>query len=220
MYNPYASRILSYPLTNSELKIITDTWNFLDIFRQTSLTKNEYRKTIIQKIKKKYNLNDFFYYEKIIEKIYWNLFNVIVGKISMDEKINRQELNNDSEKDIKNKILQRSNIGESNVRKTYVLDRKKQKIFYKYKYPNDLDLLLFSIMINRSLYETIMSNINKITLDYLNELIEYPYDMDIEFDYAFPNFNTIKPFTYTDDERLNKIKKMYYSNDSEANWIN
>ncbi len=88
---------------------------------------------------------------------------------------------------------------------------------YKYNYPNDFDMLIFSIMINRSTYETILSN-PYITLNEINNLIKNPYTSIIEFDYPFPNLNTIKPFVYSMKERIENIKKMYYSSNSFDNW--
>ena len=116
--------------------------------------------------------------------------------------------------DTTNKILMRNkNIKESNIRKTYVIT-KNDNLLYKYKYPDNIDLLLSSIMINRSLYETIMSNQNPIT-----EMDLKPYNNTIEFDYPFPNLNMIKEFTKSNEERLENIKKMYYDENAEKKWF-
>ena len=115
---------------------------------------------------------------------------------------------------MKNKILMRNKkIKESNIRKLYVVT-KNNDLIYKYKYPNDLDLLIASIMINRSLYETIMSE----TIN-LSDIEIQPYNNPIEFDYPYPNLNTIKSFTCTKKQRIENIHKMYYENNAEKNWF-
>lgn len=200
-----------FPLTSDELKLIDNVWRFMGIFRRTTISKNQYREQLKNEIKSKYNLDEFLKYEKIVEKLYWNLFDVIISYIKFDDtlKIHSIDTNKiNSNNSIEKKILKRSTIGETTVKKSYIV--KNNKIIYKYNYPNDLDLLLFSIMINRSLYETIMSEPTKITLDYLNDLITEPYDNLIEFDYGYPNFNTIKPFVYSEEQRKNNIINELY----------
>jgi hypothetical protein len=220
---PYDDNKLKYPLIYQELLLIGKVWEFMESLRLTTLTRSEYRKKIITRIKQKYTVDDFFVYETIVEKMYWNLHNVIFPHIS-HSKIFKRIIDDYSPVKIKDKLLSRnvsddSNVGESTVRKTYVLDKKLSEIIYKYKYPDDLDLILFSIMINRSLYETIMTNSDDISLNYLDELITEPYDNFIEFDYGYPNFNTIKPFTYSIKDRYNNINNMYYSNLYGYRWL-
>ena len=72
-------------------------------------------------------------------------------------------------------------------------------------------------MENRTIYETIMSNEN-LSLDEINSLISEPYNSIIEFDYPYPNFNTIKPFVYSSKQRLKNIKKLYYLKNCENYW--
>jgi hypothetical protein len=37
-----------------------------------------------------------------------------------------------------------------------------------------------------------------------------PYNNIVEFDYPYPNLNTIKSFVDTKEQRIEKIREMYY----------
>jgi hypothetical protein len=49
--------------------------------------------------------------------------------------------------------------------------------------------------------------------------VSEPYNSIIEFDYPFPNLNTIKPFVFSIKERLQNINHMYYSDNADEHWI-
>lgn len=214
--NPYNNKYIFHSLSKEEIFLIDKVWIFIGEFKEVSLTKSIYIHNIIQKIKSIYTPVDFLIYETIAEKLYWNLFNVIVDKIYVYDTIRENHKINKSQ--TLHKLLKDSLIGKSSLRKAYVYNKKHHSYMYKYNYPNDLDLLLFSIMVNRSTYETIMSN-SDITLDEINNLIPNPYNSTIEFDYPFPNLNTIKPFSYSIKERIANINNLYYSNNPYDNWL-
>jgi hypothetical protein len=201
--NPYNNIKLKFPLSERELKNIDKVWEFINDFRETKITRNKYKKYIIKKLKNKYDIKDFYNLENVVEKLYWNLAQKIKEEINLKPEIFYKETFDLNQ--TKNKILMRNNkIKESTIDKTYIIT-KSNKLLYKYRYPNDLDLLVSSIMINRSIYETIMSDEAEI----FNLEIE-PYSNIVEFDYMYPNLNTIKSFTKTKSERMNNIKNMYY----------
>lgn len=208
-----------FPLSPNELKSIDDAWIFLSFFRHTELTRVEYRYHIINTITHTYTPQQFLLLELILEKLYWNLFTTLENHLKFNLTLHKKHIPPNQLSSQKDKILKRSSgqipIRESSLRKAYIY--KNATIFYKYNYPNDMDLLVYSIMINRSLYETIMAS--EPTLEYLNNLNIEPYNNNIEFDYPFPNLNTIKPFSYTREERINNIKKMYYDENPLPNWF-
>jgi hypothetical protein len=206
--NPYNNNNLKYSFSENEMKIIDNVWEFINYFRETFLTRGKYRRNIKNKIRQKYSIEEFYKYEKIVEKLYWNLVNKIKSEINLDQKIYIKRKFN--LKNIENRILKRNvKVKESNVNKTYVITDNNELI-YKYKYPDDLDITVSSIMINRSVYETIMSDEENI----FNIDIE-PYNNIVEFDYLFPNLNTIKSFVNNKNERINKISKMFYDGDNK-----
>lgn len=215
MNNPYTNKFLKYKLKNKDIKQIDNVWNFLNIFRITQTTRKKYRDCIIDNIRKNYDIVNFYKYEKILEKMYWNLVYKIKKDNDIKPKIYIKNISNESIHDLRDKIMIKNKYSkESNVRKSFVISRNKNYL-YKYNYPNDLDLMASSIMINRSIYETYLSN--DISIYDLN--IE-PYNNIIEFDYPFPNLNTIKNFSFDNKkERLNNIQKMYFDDDSYKNWF-
>lgn len=214
--NPYNNIHIFHSLSKEEIFQIDNVWNFINNFQSVSLTKSSYVKNTINKIKQLYSIKDFFIYETITEKIYWNLFNVIVNKVHIYETIKENKQINQFQ--LLHKLLKNSLIGKSSVKKAFVYNKKHKSYMYKYNYPNDLDLLLFRIMSNRSTYETILSNAN-ITLDEINDLTKNITLSFIEFDYPFPNLNTVKPFVYSSKERLYNINKFYYTDNALQNWF-
>ena len=46
-----------------------------------------------------------------------------------------------------------------------------------------------------------------------------PYNNTIEYDYPYPNLNTIEPFAIDNKRRIQNIKNMYYSQNSELYWF-
>jgi hypothetical protein len=218
--NPYNNIKLNFSLDQKEIKLLDKVWEFINDFRETKLTRNKYTKYIIEKIKKKYKINEFYIYENITEKIYWNLVDKIKNDHEIKSEIFFKNINQnipknmiknmikDVIKETKRKILMRNNkIKESTIKKTFITTSK--NILYKYNYPDDLDLIVASVIINRSLYETIMSE-NKSIFDI--DIIIEPYNNIIEFDFPFPNLNTIKPFTKSKKERIINIYNEYYKN--------
>lgn len=210
--NPYHNNQLIYNLDDSEIELLDNVWKFIGDFRITKISRTKYREYIVNKIKNKYDIEQFYNFEIIVEKLYWNLLYKLRYDIDFSPEVFiKQEYNLE---DTTNKILMRNkNIKESNIRKTYVVT-KNNNLLYKYDYPNSIDLLMSSIIINRTLYETIMINYNSI-----NEFDLKPYNNTIEFDYPFPNLNTIKGFTKSYEERIENIIKMYYVENAEKNWF-
>lgn len=205
--NPYNNKNLKYLLSKNEINEIDNVWEFLSIFRETFLTRGKYRRNIKMKIVEKYTIDEFYKLEKIAEKIYWNLEDKIKNEVE-------KEINFKSKiyvkkkfdlRQMENKIFRRNiKITESNINKSYVITENNE-FLYKYKYPDDMDILISSIMVNRSIYETIMSDEESI----YNLEIE-PYNNIVEFDYLLPNLNTIKSFAYNKNDRIKNISKMYY----------
>ena len=203
MLNPYNNKKLKFQLSVKEMEKIDKVWDFIDIFRETALTRGKYNRQINDKVSKKYDIKEFYQFERIVEKMYWNLVTKIKKDIFLKPEIFLKKEYNLEE--MENKILMRNvKIKESTVKKTYIITDS-GKLLYKYRYPDDLDLFVSSIMINRSVYETIMSESEEI----FNIEIE-PYNNIVEFDYPYPNLNTIKSFVDTKEKRIEKIKNLYY----------
>lgn len=212
MKNAYTNKTNRFKFKIKELKNLDKAWNLINEFRITKISRAKYRKNIIDKINNKYTLDQFYYIEIIIEKMYWNLRDKL--KLIFDEQHKYKKTSKvDSLHEIQDNILIKNKKATlSNIRKSYIENDK--SIFYVYDYPNDFDLIVSSVMINRSAYETIMEDI----VDIFNLNID-PYTNIIEFDYPFPNLNTIKPFAYSKIKRLDNILNLYYVKNSDGNWF-
>jgi hypothetical protein len=192
-----------YLFNEDELKNIDNAWELITILRKTHLTYASYNKYYKTLIKQKYSIDKFYELEIIIEKLYWNLKNHLNMVEDCCFEYGLENLDK-----IKNKIIRLNGmITHSSLNKSYVYDENNDKIIYKSNYPTITDLLISSIMINRSLYEQIM-NKPYVDLSYLSKLNLEEYVNLIEFDYPFPNLNTLIPFY--NNNRMDNIKKIIY----------
>jgi hypothetical protein len=215
MNNIYIDKKLPYPLTQEEYKIIDKIWEFNKHFKFITPTYYEYRNTLIKNIPKKYNIEEFFLYEKILEKLYWNLHNLINKKLIN----NLEEYKYDKLDEIKEKFHEDNNF-RSYINKIINYDDINNKIYYCRQQGgepvseyNKTNHLINDIMTKREIYEKVMNGeqeINKIKLSKNYKQI----------DYGFPNLNIYKPFIGSDEWRKKKIEYYYYKVDfSENNWF-
>ena len=242
-----------YKLTKKEIKNIDNYWNFIDIFSSPDIeglsnnwwtyqrTKNKktynpifgpynYRQYIISKIRKLYTPEQFYFYEKILNKLLWNLlyktkfdikkcYQYLIRNKKKEKlkllyiKCNDKNINKKWNK-IKNKYLY--NHSRSFSHKTYISN---------YIFLNYMDLGHFKfhdnismIMRNRKLYEYIINKkkfdikkkFDKKIYDLIDNKTEYTYYYPS--DYPFPNVNFI---FYNETKKkvwIDRIKKLYYKN--------
>ena len=242
-----------YKLTKKEIKNLDNYWKFIDIFSNPDIeglsknwwsyqkTKNKkkyspifgsynYRQYIIPKIRKLYTPEQFYFYEKILNKLLWN----ILDKTKFDIKKCYQYLIRNKKKE-KLKLLHRK-CNDKNIDKHW--NKIKNKYLYNhsrsfshktyisnYIFLNYIDLAYFKfhdnismIMRNRKLYEYIINkkkfdikkNFNKKMYNLIDNKTEYTYYYPS--DYPFPNVNFI---FYNETKKkiwIDRIKKLYYQN--------
>jgi hypothetical protein len=211
MHNIYTNKYNKYNLSNNEINNIDKAWELISDFSQTNLSRSGYRNYIINFISKKYTVELLYTLEIIIEKMYWNLRN----KISLFFNNPKLTLSHKNITNIEKKILlQNKRITQSNIRKSFVYDNNNKQYIIDYYYPNDIDLIASAIIINRSIYDTFML----INSDFETLQIS-PYSNIIEFDYPYPNLNTISPFMYNNEIRKQNIISMYFEPNCEKNWF-
>jgi hypothetical protein len=222
MSDIYINKELKYPLTEEEYNKVDKIWEFNKEFKFMTLTYHEYRSTLINNISKKYSQEEFYNYEKIIEKLYWNLHNKVNSQVNsqVNSKIKEEKENSYNYEEINkvyDKFYEEHNF-RSYINKVINYDDIKNKIYYckqegsepisKY---NKVNHLLNDIMSNRLLYEKVMND--EINVEDLNLSKLYR-----QADYGFPNFNINIPFVGSDKWRQNKINHMYYDK-GENNWF-
>jgi len=219
----YTNKNLEYPLTEYEYNNIDNVFKFIKRFRFIKYNLKSYRSGIIKIIRKKYTLNEFMEYEKIAEKLFWNIrYKTYKFFDNNKNNINQLLKIKSGSYDELVEVMKKDNSYRSFINKLFLIDNKKNKYYYKkmegssYIFnQNKFNTLTSLTLENRKLYEKIMKNPKKIL-----EINEPPYYY--EYDYPYPNLNYGKPFIQTDEYRLKRIKKMYYeidSNKSEENWF-
>ena len=201
-----------------EEKELNNTWKFLNYFSNPNIRKSvndisniswflrkdmltspyTYRKYIINIIQNKYTCDDFYKYEKISNKLFWNL-KIKLGPYILDNKTKYTNIKNNIETYIKKKYKFIPSFINS-----YLQYNEKNKKWYLLKKLSELDSICMNIMMNKSEYEKYYNNPEKIK-NYDN-IINPHYFMN----YPFPNIN---PMFYNENKKsiwVKKIKKMYY----------
>lgn len=243
----YQSKILKYPLTDDEYSYIPDAWRFLRIFKKNFVFFSDYREYVMKKIRKNYTPEEFFMYETILNKMFWNL-RWLTFPLWIREGISEEEYedfvwnnyNNQKElpyslllcefqtyKDYRdreykifhNKLFE-DTYYRSFINKLMIIDKVKKMIITKpiegsseIFSKNYFNLLTISILFDRDLYKEIMHRPYKIKNKKF-ELSNYYY----EYDYGFPNLNYCVYTFGTLADRMERIKKMYYSEKPKATW--
>jgi len=242
----YTDKTLKYPLTEDEYKQIDKVWEFSDLFNFRTLYINEYRTKIISIMQSKYSLLDFLVLEDILNKLFWNLrwllyplwLNPNITQSEYQQMINSNYDNHDTlpdslllcqkkkynnPRELQDEIdnFVKNNYYRSFINKLIMIDNNNKIIYTKniegsaeIFNKNYFNLYTATILTNRKLYEEIMQNPLKIT----NKQVTLP-EFYYEHDYAFPNINYCAYRIHDDEkERLNRIRRMYYSRDAEKNW--
>jgi hypothetical protein len=205
-----------YKLTKKEIKELNNYWEFIYIFKNPDLQlshnwfnykingktqlfgASEYREYIILKIREKYTIQQFYFYEKMMNKFLHNLIkhiNFNICDIIINRKQQLFEISKSFERSYSHKI--------------YITDKKKNisYIFNLYIDINNIDIIqkIFYIMSDRKLYEKVM--INKSYFSKIKNIKTYYYP----YDYPFPNINLI---FYNENKKefwIDRIQKLYYN---------
>jgi len=206
-----------------------DVWDFFELFKFDTIYVSDYRKRLIYDINKKYTSEQFFAYENIINNLFWDLRDKLIP-IWIDKirdypsaltlcQIIKYE--NDIEKNIKIDMWKMNTFYRSFINKLIIDDTQNNTLYLRKMegssgifIQNQFNLQTFTIMSNRSLYESIMENPMQI-LSFEIKLPEFYYEQD----YGFPNLNFCVRSIGSDDIKKRRIIKMYYENDCERNWF-
>ena len=212
----YIGTDLPYPLDNDEYNNINNVWNFINEFSFLTYILHDYRSRVIENIKNKYSVNEFYDLEKTAEKLFWNLRHRIPTSINNLTTIKQSSYENLDGLLAK---MYRDTYYRSFINKLILIDDKNHQCYYKPMEgsadiftKNDFNLCCSVAFYNRDLYEKTMENPRII---HELELPHFYY----QYDYPFPNINYVKPFIQTDNYRIKRIKKMYYDDDAERQWF-
>jgi len=206
-----------HKLTKIEELNLDMYWDFIETFKLSyDPNKNPnrwiegvdgYRLELIPKIRKKYTANDFYKYEKILNKLLWNLLEKIKFKIDP----NYLDLREKSNKVFVGSCRHKTYLDDDKNKIYYVFDY--YKLFHQLKYDKIIKekvARIFHILSDRKLYEKFMNNI--IIIDDINpKKYFYPYD------YPFPNINLLFYNKNKKDIWINNINKLYFRTSDNIN---
>jgi hypothetical protein len=206
-----------HKLLKSEIKNLDNYWKFIETF-YVDETKDwihgvyGYRHDLIKKIREKYTTEDFYKYEKILNKLLWNLiehikFNIDTIEITLKEKLY-------------DKIKYKHNRSFSH--KQYLYNQKINKKYYfkHYKEISDYPIInaIFYIVSKKELYNEVMSNkIYNINNKILHDKIYFAEDYYYPADYAFPNINLLFYNENKKDLWIKRINTLYFNKNDKIN---
>ena len=186
-------------LTKEENNNLDSFWDFIYIFTNAannSASVFDFRYYIINTIKKKYNIEEFYLYEQILNKLLYKLLFSLNIKMKDMYEIKSNQI-----------ILDQSHSYTHNL---LLLNSKTNSIFINDKTRSTiLSRKILSVFRNKEDYNKLINNSNY--LKKLKPLPEYYYS----YDYPFPNVNL---FFYNQNSKeiwLKNIKSLYYTNDDK-----
>ena len=190
---------MKYSLSEKEKKMLPDVFSFIKTFYKFNIVKSEnfgaydYRRFIIKRIREKYSIEEFYKYEKIMNKLYWNLY----YKLHKDDKLCNTMITppKDILKSFNNKILNYNH-------KTKVYHIQKDFLDYETRKKNKTEIKIMSAMMDMNLYLSFYKNPEK----KIKKMDKFYYPLD----YPFPNVNRCFYNENPPKEWINRIKKMYF----------
>lgn len=186
-------------------KITAQLIEFIDLFSKQFVFLTDYRKYLREIIQQKYTPEQFLELENQVEDIWWKIKNVLQKKYYNENEYSIHK----SRESIKLTNYYRSFINklimyDSQNASYYVKDMEgSSEIFTK----NYLNLACFIVLYDIELLTKV-----------LNNDINFDINFDVYYvakDYGFPNLNTCKQCLFTQEEKLDRIKKYYYEDDNK-----
>ena len=182
---------LKYKLDKDELELLDNTWEFLGLFNKKHISLSDTRKNIIKNIRERYSPKEFLKLEMIANKLFWNLrwliYPLWTDVMSKDGELPYcltlcKSLSYLDDLDLKikiNKIKMKyaGHYYRSCINKVIIIDKEKKRIYYKplegssiIFEKNYFNLFTSHIMMDRDIYETVISNPNIINSLYPKKL--------------------------------------------------
>ena len=190
---------MKYLLSEKEKKMLPDVFSFIKTFYKFNVVKSEifgayeYRRFIIKRIREKYSIEEFYKYEKIMNKLYWNLYH----KLHKNDKLCNMMITppKNFQKSFNNKILSYNYKTKMyHVQRDYIDNETRKK--------NKTEIKIMSVMMDMNLYLSFYKNPEK----KIKKMDKFYYPLD----YPFPNVNRCFYNENPPKEWINRIKKMYF----------
>jgi hypothetical protein len=196
-----------YKLNTNEVNKLDEYWEFIDTFNKFMIeddpmfSVSKYRNNMIKVIKKKYTAEEFYFFEKILNKLLWNLLEKYEIKIK-DIQYNCPpafEFNNGS-------AINKQRFKFNNNEIFFPL----YKFIHTYNETPQNLMKIFHALRYREIYEKLIKD-----KDYIKKIKEITYYYPN--DYMFPNINLIFYNINKKSLWIKRIKAYYYSN-NDSNW--
>lgn len=235
----YKSDLLKYPLEDKEYAYLDSAWEFLENFENKEIFNSDFRQDTIKNIRKNYTITEFYTYEKIINKLFWNLrwltfvlwtkeglteasfesfikdnykgYDEIPNSLLLCEKKSYSDID-DAKKQIKNSDFFDQTYYRSFINKLVILDKTNKNIITK---PIEGSSHIFGKNYFNLLTITILFN-----RELYEEIMEKPYILNFrkiklskfyhQMDYGLPNINFCIYQLGTKEDMLKRIEKLYY----------
>jgi hypothetical protein len=235
--------MLKYNLTEEEQnsEYIDKCWQFVEDLDNTYIFPSEYRKTVINAIRNKYTIDEFYELEKTIDKMFWNLrwmlypiwmdndnINCINDIYEYINKANTEQISNaltlckcikyDNNQDC-DEIISSHNIFDSTFYRSFInnmvlIDKSKKIIYIK---QNEGSSIIFSKNYFNVYTYNILKNRKLYEKIINNPLLIKKINIDIpdhyyQCDYGYPNMNMCCYNFGNEQIRKDRIMKLYYYN--------
>jgi hypothetical protein len=174
-------------------KCFIKTFYKFNVVKSEIFSAYEYRRFIIKRIKEKYSIEEFYKYEKIMNKLYWNLYH----KLHKNDKLCNMMTDPPKifQKSFNNKILSYNYKTKMyHVQRDYIDNETRKK--------NKTEIKIMSAMMDMNLYLSFYKNPEK----KIKKMDVFYYPLD----YPFPNVNRCFYNENPSKEWINRIKKMYF----------
>lgn len=228
---------IKYPLSDEELQLYDNVWDFLEIFKMNYIFASDFRKHIIDKVREGYDPEEFLKMENLLDKLFWNL-RYVLGTLMINPDIDSNNklkesmvsqlptsltlcekipYSNSKLPDLLNDNFiirdERYSHYRSFINKLIIVDSKKKVVWMK-NMEGSSDIFAKN---NFNLYTiTILFNrqqYEKFMQDPITsiknkvKLAEYYF----QHDYPFPNLNFCDYSINNEDVKLDRINKMYFN---------
>jgi len=243
----YKSPLLKYPLTKEEESQLKKVWEFINAFKSDMTDTSEYRKHLIEKIRKKYDVDQFYELEKIANKMFWNLrwilfplwafpdmtiheyyafigsgygnHDIIPYYLLLSKRISYTDYASMQSR-LKTSQTRSKNFQRSSINKLIIVDKDNNLIYMKEAEGSS------------DAYSKNYFNLLTMVIFYNRTLYEQimtePFlvrSMDIhipeiyyQLDYGFPNINSMI-YDIGKSRKIERIKKLYYSEHWDRYWF-
>jgi hypothetical protein len=240
----YTDALLKYPLSKEEVSIIEDVWQFIEIFKRKFLYVTDFRNYLIKTVRKNYTLEQFYLYEGIVNKLFWNL-RWILSPLFINKKLNQKKFIkkykkmknipeslllckeikyssiSDLDTKLKNLKFLLDNYYRSFINKLIIVDDVNKIVYFKQMEgsseifsKNFFNLYSITILFNRKFYEKIVKNPLMVNSLKIEQDLFYNQN-----DYGFPNLNFCAFDLGSEKLKMKRIKKMYYSKHDAKYWF-